>query len=73
MEPAEVILVEGILVLAEPDLRELMDIRIYVDTDSDLRFIPPPSSGTCRIGEDAWNPFVTQYCETVRPMHLDFV
>ena len=39
IEPARILLVEGILIYAEKDLRELMDIRIFVDTDADIRFI----------------------------------
>ncbi len=72
VEPAEVILVDGILVLAEPELRELMDIRIYVDTDSDLRFIRRLIRDLQDRGRSL-ESVVTQYCETVRPMHLDFV
>jgi uridine kinase len=72
VEPAEVILVDGILVLAEPTLRQLMDIRIYVDTDPDLRFIRRLVRDIQERGRSL-DAVVRQYIETVRPMHLDFV
>jgi len=72
VEPAEVILVDGILVLAEPALRQLMDIRIYVDTDPDLRFIRRLVRDIQERGRSL-DAVVRQYLETVRPMHLDFV
>jgi uridine kinase len=72
VEPAEVILVDGILVLAEPTLRQLMDIRIYVDTDPDLRFIRRLVRDIQERGRSL-DAVVRQYLETVRPMHLDFV
>jgi uridine kinase len=72
VEPAEVILVDGILVLAEPSLRQLMDIRIYVDTDPDLRFIRRLVRDIQERGRSL-DAVVRQYLETVRPMHLDFV
>jgi len=72
VEPAEVILVDGMLALAEPTLRQLMDIRIYVDTDPDLRFIRRLVRDTQERGRTL-DAVVKQYCETVRPMHLDFV
>lgn len=72
VEPAEVILVDGILVLAEPTLRQLMDIRIYVDTDPDLRFIRRLVRDLQERGRSL-DAVVRQYLETVRPMHLDFV
>ena len=67
-----VVMVEGILVLAEPELRKQMDLRIYVDTDSDLRFIRRLSRDIeerDRTVESVTN----QYLGTVRPMHLQFV
>jgi len=70
--PTPVIIVDGILVLAEPTLRELMDIRIFVDTDSDIRFIRRLERD---VEERGRNPrsVVEQYLATVRPMHLEFV
>jgi len=72
VEPAEVILVDGILVLAEAELRQLMDIRIYVDTDPDLRFIRRLVRDIQERGRSL-DAVIQQYCDTVRPMHLDFV
>ena len=72
IEPARIILVEGILIFAEKDLRELMDIRIFVDTDADIRFIR-------RLRRDmgerdrSLDSVVQQYMATVRPMHQEFV
>jgi uridine kinase len=70
--PARVIIVEGILVFAEPALRELMDIKIFVDTDPDIRLMR-------RIRRDLEERGRTlssvrdQYHATVRPMHLEYV
>jgi uridine kinase len=67
-----VIIVEGILVFAEPALRELMDIKIFVDTDPDIRLMR-------RIRRDLEERGRTlssvrdQYHATVRPMHLEYV
>jgi len=70
--PQQVILVEGILILAIPTLRELMDVRIYVDTDSDLRFIRRLQRDIADRGR-TMESVVSQYLGTVRPMHLEFV
>jgi uridine kinase len=70
--PTDVIIVDGILVLTEPRLRELMDIRIFVDTDADIRFIRRLERDMRERGRSL-DSVVTQYLETVRPMHLDFV
>jgi uridine kinase len=67
-----VILVEGILVLAEPELRKLMDLRIYIDTDPDLRFIRRLSRDITERGRTV-ESVTEQYLSTVRPMHLQFV
>ncbi len=72
MEPAPVILVEGILIFVEKELRELMDIRIFVDTDADLRFIRRLQRDVHERGRSQ-DSVVQQYLETVRPMHLEFV
>ncbi|HYO88266.1 MAG TPA: uridine kinase [Candidatus Limnocylindrales bacterium] len=70
--PQPVILVEGILTLAEPSLRPLFDIKVFVDADADLRFIRRLSRD---ISERARTPdtVIAQYLATVRPMHLEFV
>lgn len=72
VEPAPVLIVDGILVLAEPDLRELMDIRVFVQTDADMRFIRRLMRDT-RERNRTVESVVTQYQKTVRPMHLQFV
>ena len=72
VDPERVVIVEGILVLAEPELRTLMDLRIYVDTDADLRLLR-------RLRRDlierqrTIESVLDQYMHTVRPMHLQFV
>jgi uridine kinase len=72
IQPQPIILVEGILVFAEPDLRECFDVRIFVDTDSDLRFIRRLTRDLSERGRTV-DSVVTQYLQTVRPMHLEFV
>ena len=72
MESAPVILVEGILIFVEKELRELMDVRIFVDTDSDLRFIRRLQRDVHDRGRSQ-DSVVKQYLSTVRPMHLEFV
>jgi uridine kinase len=71
-KPAKVIIIEGILIFCEQALRDLMDVRIFVDTDSDLRFIR-------RLKRDlqerqrSLESVIGQYLGTVRPMHVAFV
>ena len=72
VEPAPVILVEGILVFAEPELRKLFDVRLYVDTDADVRFIRRLRRDMEERGRSA-ESVCEQYLSTVRPMHLEFV
>lgn len=72
VEPTPVVIVDGILVLAEPDLRATMDIRIYVDTDPDVRFIRRLTRDLEERGRTL-ESVVEQYVTTVRPMHLEFV
>lgn len=72
MEPAPVVLVEGILVLAEKALREKMDVRVYVDTAPDIRFIRRLRRDLEERGRTL-DSVVEQYRESVRPMHLEFV
>jgi uridine kinase len=72
VEPAPIILVEGILVFAERELRQLMDIRVYVDTDADLRFIRRLTRDVTERGRTV-ESVIHQYMMTVRPMHLEFV
>jgi uridine kinase len=70
--PHRVILVEGILIFTEPDLRKLFDVKIFVDTDADLRFIRRLRRDITERGRSA-ESVIKQYEETVRPMHLEFV
>lgn len=72
VSPHRVILVEGILIFAEQKLRELFDVKIFVDTDSDIRFIRRLKRDIEERGRTAEN-VVKQYMATVRPMHLEFV
>lgn len=70
--PAEIILLEGILVLEDVVLRSLMDIKIYIDADSDERFIRRLLRDMKERGRSA-DSVIEQYVRTVRPMHLQFV
>jgi uridine kinase len=72
VDPKHVIIVEGILILAEPKLRELCDIKIFVDTDADMRFIRRLQRDIAERGRSLEN-VIHQYVTTVRPMHLEFV
>ncbi len=72
MDPLEVIIVEGILVLCEAELRERMDLRIFVSTDDDVRFIRRLQRDLVERGRTAQS-VIQQYLTTVKPMHLQFV
>lgn len=72
VEPRPVILVEGILIFAEPELRKLFDVKIFVDTDADIRFIRRLERDIAERGRTT-EMVVNQYLATVRPMHLEFV
>ncbi len=72
IQPQPVIVVEGILIFAEPELRELFDVRIFVDTDADIRFIRRLQRDIAERGRSA-DSVIQQYLHTVRPMHLEFV
>lgn len=72
VEPHRVIIVEGILILALPELRELFDVKIFVDTDADIRFIRRLKRDIEERGRTT-EAVIQQYLSTVRPMHLDFV
>lgn len=72
VSPHPIILVEGILILAEAELRPLFDVKIFVDTDADLRFIRRMKRDIVERGRTA-ESVINQYLETVRPMHLEFV
>jgi len=70
--PASIILVEGILIFVERALREFLDMRIYVDTDADIRFIRRLHRDMVERGRSL-DSVVKQYMATVRPMHLEFI
>ncbi len=72
IEPKGVIVVEGILIFAEPQLRELFDVKIFVDTDADIRFIRRLERDIHERGRTI-DSVIKQYTTTVRPMHLEFV
>lgn len=72
IDPAPIIIVEGILVLAIKRIRELMDARIYVATDDDVRFIRRLQRDVKERGRTL-ESVISQYQATVRPMHLAFV
>ncbi len=72
LESQPIILVEGILIFAEPRLRELFDVKIFVDTDADIRFIRRLQRDIAERGRTA-ESVIRQYLSTVRPMHLEFV
>jgi len=72
IEPQPVIIVEGILIFADAELRALFDVKIYVDTDADIRFIRRLQRDIEERGRTT-NSVIQQYLTTVRPMHLEFV
>lgn len=72
VEPQPVILLEGILIFADEALRRLMDVKIYVDTDSDIRFIRRLERDIAERGR-TMDSVIHQYMVTVRPMHQEFV
>ncbi len=72
VKPANVIIVEGILILADKRLRSLMDIKIFVDTDDDERFIRRMERDVRERGR-SYESVVEQYLRFVKPMHIEFV
>jgi uridine kinase len=70
--PARIVVVEGILVLYEPELRELFDLRVFVDTDADVRFIRRLERDVAERERSA-ESVIEQYLATVRPSHLQFI
>jgi uridine kinase len=72
VQPQLVIVVEGILIFAEPELRKLFDVKIFVDTEDDIRFIRRLQRDIAERGRTMDN-VINQYLTTVRPMHMDFV
>ncbi|HEY8497616.1 MAG TPA: uridine kinase [Limnochordales bacterium] len=72
VDPVDIVIVEGILVLEDPRLRERLDIKIFVDTDADVRVLRRLMRDIRERGRTL-ESVVRQYLETVRPMHLQFV
>lgn len=72
LEPRDIIIVEGILVLDDPRIRELLDIKIFVDTDADERFIRRLKRDIMERGRSV-ESVIEQYMNIVRPMHMQFV
>lgn len=70
--PTPVVLVEGILVLAEPALRDLMDLKLFVDTDADIRLARRARRDVAERGRSI-ESVLDQWEATVRPMYLEFV
>ena len=72
VQPQSVIIVEGILIFAEQALRDEFDVKIFVDTDPDIRFIRRLQRDIAERGRTT-DSVIHQYLNTVRPMHLEFV
>lgn len=72
VEPREIIIVEGILILQEPEVRDLLDIKIYVDTDADVRIIRRMVRDINERGR-TFESVINQYLNVVRPMHMQFI
>ncbi|MCK8624203.1 uridine kinase [Apilactobacillus xinyiensis] len=71
-EPRDVIIVEGILILDDQRLRDLMDIKVFVDTDDDIRILRRIQRDTKERGKTL-DSVIQQYLETVRPMYHQFI
>jgi len=72
VEPADVVVVDGILLFVDEQLRKLFDLRIFVDVADDVRFIRRLQRDLTERGRSVDN-IIDQYLRTVRPMHLEFV
>lgn len=72
VEPAGIILLEGILVLTDKRLRDMMDIKVFVDNDDDIRFIRRLKRDTEKRARSQ-EQVITQYLKTVKPMYNQFV
>lgn len=70
--PAKVVIVEGILIFNDHKLRELLDIKIFMDTANDIRFIRRLQRDIKKRNRNV-SSIIKQYIETVRPMHIEFV
>ena len=72
IEPEKVIIVEGIMIFVDPDLRKLMDIKIFVDTDADIRLCRRIKRDVTKRGRSL-ESVLNQYKQTVKPMHEMYV
>ena len=72
MQPGRAIIVEGILIFVDPRLLEQMDIKVFVDTPDDIRFIRRLRRDIAERGRTV-ESVIEQYMGTVRPMHMQFV
>lgn len=72
VKPRQVVILEGILVLAEEPLRRLMDIKLFIDADSDVRILRRLQRDIQERGRN-FESVQRQYLDSVRPMHLEFV
>lgn len=72
IEPCEVVIIEGIMALYRQDLRDLMDLKIYVDTDSDERLIRVIKRDTMERGRTA-EDVINRYQDVLKPMHQEFI
>lgn len=72
IEPAPIVLLEGILVLCDPELRRLMDLKVFVDAEPDIRFIRRLQRDLLIRGRSV-ESVIDQYLREVQPMHLAFV
>lgn len=72
LEPLEIVVVEGFMVLEHPELRKLYDLKVFVDTDADVRILRRIIRDIRERGRTL-DSVITQYLETVKPMHEAFV
>ena len=72
VEARDIVIVEGIMILDDPELRDLLDIKIYVDTDADVRIIRRMVRDINERGRTV-DSVIEQYLNVVRPMHMQFV
>ena len=71
VNPRDIIIVEGILILEDPRIRELLDIKVYVDTDADIRILRRMVRDIDERGRTV-ESVIEQYLSVVRPMHMQF-
>ena len=72
LDPAPLIIVEGLMVLYDPEIRKLLDLKIYVDTPDDIRFIRRLQRDIEERGRTV-DSVIKQYLEVVRPGHMSFI